>query len=38
VYYWHTNPEIKKHTVSTMELLKIAIGERKPYWLEKAAK
>jgi hypothetical protein len=38
VYYWHTNPEIKQHTVSTMELLKIAIGERKPYWLEKAAK
>lgn len=35
VDYWFTNPEIKKHTVSTMELLKIALGERKPYWLEK---
>jgi hypothetical protein len=35
VDYWFTNPEIKKHTVSTMELLKIALGERKPYWLDK---
>lgn len=35
VDYWFTNPDIKKHTVSTMELLKIALGERKPYWLEK---
>jgi hypothetical protein len=35
VDYWFTNPDIKKFTVSTMELLKIALGERKPYWLDK---
>ena len=34
VDFWFTNPDIKKHTVTTMELLKIALGERKPYWLE----
>lgn len=35
VDYWFTNPDIKKSTVSTMELIKIALGERKPYWLDK---
>ena len=35
VDYWFTNPMITKHTVSTLELLKIALGERKPYWLDK---
>lgn len=34
VDYWFTNPDIKKHTVTTMELLKIALGERKPYWIK----
>jgi len=34
VDYWHTNPLIGKHSVSTMELLKIALGERKPYWIK----
>lgn len=35
VDYWFTNPAIQKKTVSTMELLKVAIGEREPYWVEK---
>lgn len=34
VDYWFDNPDIKKHSLSTMELLKIAIGERKPYWIK----
>lgn len=34
VDYWHTNPRIAKHPLSTMELLKIALGERKPYWIK----
>lgn len=36
VDFWHTNPLIKKHSLSTQELLLIALGERKPYWLKKA--
>lgn len=38
VDYWHTNPLIKKHSLSTQELLLIALGERKPYWLENKPK
>jgi hypothetical protein len=34
VDYYHQNPDIKKHPLSTMELLKIALGERKPYWIK----
>lgn len=34
VDYWHTNPDIKKHTVTTHELVRIAIGERDPYWIK----
>lgn len=34
VDYWHTNPDIKKKTVTTMELIKVAIGERDPYWIK----
>lgn len=34
VDYWHTNPDIKKHTVTTHELVRIAIGEREPYWVK----
>lgn len=32
VDYIHFNPDIKQPTLSTMELLKIANGERKPHW------
>lgn len=35
VDYWFTNPMIKKKTVSTMELLKVALGEKEAYWVEK---
>lgn len=35
VDYWHTNPDIKKKTVTTVELVKVAIGERKAWWVEK---
>lgn len=35
VDYWFINPAINKKTVSTMELLKVAIGEREAYWVEK---
>ena len=35
VDYWHLNPDIKQPTLSTMELLKIALGERKPHWHSK---
>lgn len=34
VDYWFTNPEIKKHTVTTYELVRIALGERDPYWIK----
>ena len=36
VDYWFTNPDIKKHTVTTQELVRIALGERDPYWIKKA--
>ncbi len=32
VDYWFTNPDIKKFTVTTYELIRIAIGERDAYW------
>lgn len=32
VDYWFTNPDIKKYTVTTYELIRIAIGERDAYW------
>lgn len=38
VDYWFNNPAIQKHTVSTMELLKIALGEREAYWIKKDKK
>ena len=34
VDYWFTNPAIKKKTVTTMELLKVALGEREAYWVK----
>lgn len=34
VDYWFTNPDIKKVTVTTHELVRIAIGERDPYWIK----
>lgn len=34
VDYWFTNPAIKKHTVTTYELIRIAVGERDPYWID----
>jgi hypothetical protein len=34
VDYWFTNPSIKKHTVTTFELVRIALGERDPYWIK----
>ncbi|HHZ7224954.1 TPA: hypothetical protein ACWLXL_004382 [Pseudomonas aeruginosa] len=37
VDYWYTNPDIDKYTVTTYELIRIALGERKPYWKEKGA-
>lgn len=37
VDYWFTNPDIDKYTVTTYELCRIAIGERKPYWKEEGA-
>lgn len=35
VDYWYTNPLIKEHTVTTYELIRIALGERDPYWTDK---
>lgn len=32
VDYWFDNPDIQKHTVTTMELVKVALGEREAYW------
>lgn len=32
VYYMHQNPDIKKPTLTIMELLRIALGETKPHW------
>lgn len=34
VDYWFTNPDIKKVTVTTHELVRIAVGERDPYWIK----
>jgi hypothetical protein len=34
VDYWFTNPDIKKVTVTTHELVRVAIGERDPYWIK----
>jgi len=34
VDYWFINPDIKKKTVTTMELLKVALGEREAYWVK----
>jgi hypothetical protein len=33
VDYWFDNPAIKKKTVSTHELIRVAIGEREPNWV-----
>ena len=38
VDYWFTNKDIKKFTVTTQELVRIAIGERDPYWIKKTDK
>lgn len=35
VDYWFTNKDIKKFTVTSMELVKVALGERDPYWIKK---
>lgn len=34
VDYWFDNPDIEKKTVTTMELVKVALGEREPYWVK----
>lgn len=34
VDYWHLNPDIKKHSMSTMEILMIGLGEKKPHWIK----
>lgn len=33
VDYFFTSPEIKKHTVTTYELLDVAVNKKDPYWL-----
>lgn len=38
VDYWFTNKRINKHTLSTMELVKVALGERKAYWVPETPK
>lgn len=35
VYFWHDNKDIKEPTLCVMELLKIALGEKKPHWHKK---
>lgn len=35
IYYWHDNPQIKKHTLTVYELMEIVVGGKKPYWKEK---
>lgn len=35
IYYWHDNPEIKKHTLTVYELMEIIVNGKKPYWKEK---
>lgn len=37
VYFWCTNPEIKKtkHTLTVFELMEILVNGKKPYWKDK---
>lgn len=35
IYYWHDNPNIKKHTLTIYELMEIIVGGKKPYWKDK---
>lgn len=35
VYFYHGNPDIKKPTLTIMELLCIAVDKKKPYWHNK---
>lgn len=38
IYYWHTNPDIKKQTLCIVELLKMALGESKVTSFKKTKK
>lgn len=38
VDYWHCDPSETRPSLSTLELLLIALGERKPYWHNKKLK